>query len=187
VLNGQVKPGDTVAIIGAGPIGLAAVLLSRLYRPGQINAVDLEEARLERARQFGADVTIRGGGDEVKQRVMELTGGGGVDVAMEAVGIPETFELCTDLVKPGGRVANIGVHGKAACLHLERLWAHNITITTRLVDTVSVPQLLSLIRAGRFDPTVFATHTFALAEAMDAYDVFSRAGETGALKVVLKG
>ncbi|MGV3721696.1 MAG: zinc-dependent alcohol dehydrogenase family protein [Actinomycetota bacterium] len=186
VLNGQVKPGDTVAVVGAGPIGLAAVLLSRLYSPGLIIAIDLEESRLERARQFGADATVRGGGEDVLQRVMELTHGAGVDVAMEAVGIPATFELCADLVKPGGRVANIGVHGKPVCLHLERLWAHNITITTRLVDTVSVPQLLQLIQAGRFDPTVFATHTFPLSEVMEAYDIFSRAGETGALKVVLK-
>lgn len=186
VLNGQVKPGDTVAIVGAGPIGLAAVLLSRLYSPSQIIAIDLEAARLERVRQFGADATIQSGAEDVKARVMELTGGAGVDVAMEAVGIPETFELCAELVKPGGRVANIGVHGKPVTLHLERLWAHNITITTRLVDTVTVPQLLNLIQARRFDPTVFATHTFRLDEAIAAYDVFSRAGETGALKVVLK-
>jgi alcohol dehydrogenase len=186
VLNGQVKPGDTVAIVGAGPIGLAAVLLARLYSPSQIIAIDLETARLERARQFGADATIQSGVEDVKARVIELTGGAGVDVAMEAVGIPETFELCAELVKPGGRVANIGVHGKPVTLHLERLWAHNITITTRLVDTVTVPQLLNLIQARRFDPTVFATHTFRLDEAMAAYDVFSRAGETGALKVVLK-
>ncbi len=185
VLNGQVKPGDVVAIVGAGPIGLAAVLLSRLYSPSRIIAIDLEEARLELARQFGADVTLRSS-EDTRDRVMELTGGAGVDVAMEAVGVPETFELCTDLVRPGGRVANIGVHGKPACLHLERLWAHNVTITTRLVDTVSVPQLLKLIQAGRFDPTLFATHTFPLSDAMEAYDVFSRAGETGALKVVLK-
>jgi len=186
VLNGQVKPGDTVAIVGAGPIGLAAVMLSRLYSPGLIIAVDLDASRLGRARQFGADATVGGGGEDVLSRVMELTQGAGVDVAMEAVGIPSTFELCTDLVKPGGRVANIGVHGQSACLHLERLWAHNITITTRLVDTVSVPQLLRLIQAGRFDPTVFATHRFPLSEVMQAYDVFSRAGETDALKVVLK-
>lgn len=186
VLNGQVKPGDTVAVVGAGPIGLAAILLSRLFSPGLIVAIDLDPARLERARQFGADVTIQSNVEDVRERVSEITRGAGVDVAMEAVGVPETFELCADLVKPGGRVANIGVHGKPACLHLERLWAHNITITTRLVDTTSVPQLLSLIQARRFDPTVFATHSFPLAEAMDAYDVFSRAGETGALKVVLK-
>jgi alcohol dehydrogenase len=157
-----------------------------LHSPGLIIAIDLEEARLERARQFGADATIRSGAEDVKARVMELTRGEGVDVAMEAVGIPETFELCAELVKPGSRVANIGVHGKPCTLHLERLWAHNITITTRLVDTVSIPQLLTLIQARRFDPTVFATHTFALPQALEAYDVFSRAGETGALKVVLK-
>jgi alcohol dehydrogenase len=186
VLNGSVKPGDSIAVVGAGPIGLSAILLSRLHSPGLIIAIDLEEARLERARQFGADATIRSGSEDVKARVMELTRGAGVDVAMEAVGVPETFELCAELVKPGGRVANIGVHGKPCTLHLERLWAHNITITTRLVDTVTIPQLLTLIQARRFDPTVFATHNFALAQAMEAYDVFSRAGETNALKVVLK-
>jgi alcohol dehydrogenase len=186
VLNGAVKPGDSVAIVGAGPIGLAAVLLSRLHSPSLILAIDLEPARLERARQLGADATIRSGMEDVPARVRELTGGAGVDVAMEAVGIPETFELCADLLKPGGRLANIGVHGEPVTLHLERLWAHNITITTRLVDTVSIPQLLSLIEAQRFDPTVFVTHTFPLVDTMAAYDVFSRAGESGALKVVLK-
>jgi alcohol dehydrogenase len=186
VLNGAVKPGDTVAIIGAGPIGLAAVLMSRLYSPALIIAVDRTATRLERAQQFGADATIESGREDVLQRVMELTGGAGVDVAMEAVGLPETFELCTELVKPGGRVANIGVHGKPASLHLERLWAKNITITTRLVDTISIPPLLTLIAARRFDPTMLATHTFSLQESMTAYDVFSRAGETDALKVVLK-
>jgi len=186
VLNGAVKPGDTVAIIGAGPIGLAAVLMSRLYRPGLIIAVDRAATRLGRARQFGADATIESGREDVLQRVMDLTKGAGVDVAMEAVGLPETFELCTELVKPGGRVANIGVHGKPVSLHLERLWAQNITITTRLVDTISIPPLLTLIAARRFDPTMLATHTFSLDESMTAYDVFSRAGETDALKVVLK-
>jgi alcohol dehydrogenase len=184
ILNGQVKPGDSIAIVGAGPIGLAAVLLSQLYSPSLVIAIDLEAARLEKARALGANVVLESGVD-VKERVFELCEGG-VDVAMEAVGVPETFELCADLVKPGGRVANIGVHGKPVSLHLERLWAHNITITTRLVDTTTVPQLLRLIQAGRFDPTVFATHTFRLHEAMAAYDVFSRAGETGALKVVMK-
>ncbi len=185
VINGQVKPGDTIAIVGAGPIGLAAVMLSRLFSPGLVIVVDLDASRLERARAFGADVTVRSGVEDVKARVSQLTGDG-VDVAIEAVGIPATFELCADLVKPGGRIANIGVHGKPATLHLERLWAHNVTITTRLVDTVTVPQLLKLIRAKRFDPTLFATHTFPMDEAMAAYDVFSRAEETGALKVVLK-
>ena len=161
------------------------MLLSRLYSPSTIIVIDLEAARLAKARELGADITLQSGVESVKERVLELTAGG-MDVAMEAVGVPETFELCADLVKPGGRVASIGVHGKPASLHLERLWAHNITITTRLVDTVTVPQLLRLIQARRFDPTVFATHTFRLNEAMNAYDVFSRAGETGALKVVLK-
>lgn len=186
VLNGGVRPGDTVAIVGAGPIGLAAILLSRLYSPSLIIAIDLEASRLERARQFGADAMIQSGVEDPKARVMELTQDAGVDAAIEAVGRPETFELCTELVKPGGRVANIGVHGKPVMLHLERLWAQNVTITTRLVDTVSIPSLLTLIQARRFDPTLFVTHTFPLPEVMAAYDVFSRAGETGALKVVLK-
>jgi alcohol dehydrogenase len=186
VLNGAVKPGDRIAIVGAGPIGLAAILTSRLYSPSLIIAIDLEAARLERSRQFGADLTIQSSVEDPKARVMELTQDAGVDVAIEAVGVPETFELCTELVKPGGRVANIGVHGKPVALHLERLWSQNVTITTRLVDTVSIPSLLTLIQARRFDPTLLASHTFPLAEVMTAYDVFSRAGETGALKVVLK-
>lgn len=186
ILNGEVTPGDTVAIIGAGPIGLAACLLAQLHSPSMTIAIDLEAPRLEFARQFGADETIQSGVEDVMERVMELTHGAGVDVAMEAVGIPETFELCADLVRPGGRVANIGVHGGPVSLHLERLWAKNIAITTRLVDTVSLPQLIKLLQARRFDPSKFITHTFPLAEAMQAYDVFSRPGDTGALKVMLK-
>ncbi len=186
VLNGLVAPGDTVAIVGAGPIGLAAVLTARLYTPGTIAVIDLADSRLESARRFGADVTINNGEEDAVAAIMERTGGEGADVAFEAVGVPETFELAADLIRPGGRVANIGVHGRPAHLHLERLWIRDVTITTGLVDTFSIPQLMRLIASGRLDPSLFATHRFALGESMDAYDVFGRAAETNALKVVLQ-
>jgi alcohol dehydrogenase len=187
VLNGMVSPGDVVAIVGAGPIGLAAILTAQLYTPGNIVAIDLADSRLESARRFGADTLINNGREDALARVMELTDGLGADVAFEAVGVPETFELAADLVRPGGRVANIGVHGHAATLHLERLWIRDVTITTGLVDTFSIPQLMRLIASGRLDPSLFATHRFALGETMAAYDTFADAAGTGALKIVLQG
>jgi alcohol dehydrogenase len=185
VLNGQVRPGDTIAVVGAGPIGLAAILGAQLYSPSRIVAVDLADQRLDAASKFGADVGINSADEDPVQRVMELTGGLGADVAMEAVGIPETFELCARLVRPGGRVANLGVHGVPATLHLEDLWIRNVTITTGLVDTYSTPQLLELLAQGRVETKPFITHRFALDEFVEAYDEFSRPQETGALKVVL--
>jgi alcohol dehydrogenase len=187
VLNGMVSPGDTVAIVGAGPIGLAAILTARLYTPGRIVAIDLADSRLESARRFGADETINNGREDAVARVMELTDGLGADVACEAVGVPQTFELATELIRPGGRVANIGVHGTSAELHLEKLWIRDITITTGLVDTFSIPQLLRLIASGRLDPSLFATHHYPLGDTMTAYDTFADAANTGALKVVLQG
>jgi alcohol dehydrogenase len=187
VLNGGVQPGDTVAIVGAGPVGLAAVLTAQLYTPAQIIAIDLSDARLEKAREFGADVTINNGSVDAVARVMELTGDLGADVVIEAVGVPATFELCTELVRPGGRVANVGVHGHSAALHLEKLWARDVTITTGLVDTFSVPQLLKLVAGGQLDTTPFITHRFPLGETMLGYDAFAAAAETHALKVVLEG
>ncbi len=187
VLNGKVSPGDVVAVVGAGPIGLAAMLTASLYTPGRIVAIDLADGRLDSARSFGADVTINNGREDAVARTMELTDGMGADVAFEAVGVPATFELATDLIRPGGRVANIGVHGHSATLHLERLWTRDVTITTGLVDTRTIPQLMSLVASGRLDPTVFATHRVALEEAMSAYDTFADATNTGALKVVLNG
>lgn len=184
VLNGKVEPGQTVVVVGAGPIGLAAIETARFYSPGHVVAVDLAESRLEAAKQFGADITITAA-DDVERVVAELTGGMGADLAIEAVGVPETFELCTRLVRPGGRVANVGVHGKPATLHLEQLWIRNVTITTGLVDTVTTPTLLKMLANGRLDAERFATHHFALDEMDLAYDVFARAGETGALKAVL--
>ncbi|MGZ4221771.1 MAG: zinc-dependent alcohol dehydrogenase family protein [Solirubrobacteraceae bacterium] len=187
VLNGMVSPGDLVAIVGAGPIGLAAILTARLYTPGKIVAIDLAESRLEGARRFGADETINNGDEDAVARIMEMTDGLGADVAFEAVGVPQTFELATDLIRPGGRVANIGVHGKAVTLHLEKLWIRDVTVTTGLVDTHSIPQLMRLIVSGRLDPSLFATHRFALGDTMAAYDTFADAAHTNALKVVLCG
>jgi alcohol dehydrogenase len=187
VLNGRVRPGDLVAIVGAGPIGLAAVLTAKLYTPATIVAIDVADARLEHAKAFGADVTINNAREDAATKLFELTEGLGVDVAIEAVGVPETFELCADIVRPGGHVANIGVHGKPATLHLERLWIKDVTIMTGLVDTFTTPTLLKLIAQGRLDATRFATHRFKLADAMEAYDAFSAAAETNALKVVLEG
>src|ERR1700730_2212937 len=186
VLNGGVQPGDTVAILGAGPVGLAAVMTAKLYTPGQIIAIDLSPGRLEKALEFGADVTINNRTEDALVRVLELTGGLGADVAIEAVGVPATFELCTELVRPGGRVANVGVHGHSAALHLEKLWARDVTITTGLVDTFSVPQLLKLVAGGRLDTTPFITHRFPLSESMSGYDTFAAAVETHALEVALE-
>jgi alcohol dehydrogenase len=186
VLNGRVEPGDTIAVVGAGPIGLATIMTAKLHTPGLIIAIDLADARLEQALEFGADVTINNGVEDAVAKVMELTDGLGADVAIEAVGVPETFELCTELIRPGGRVANVGVHGKCATLHLEKLWIRDVMITTGLVDTNTTPKLLRLIEGGRLDPTVFATHRFPLADTEQAYDVFGAAAETHALKIVLE-
>jgi alcohol dehydrogenase len=185
VLNGRVEPGDTVVVVGAGPIGLATIMTAKLHTPGRIIAIDLADSRLEKAREFGADVTINNGREDAVARVLEVTGGLGADVAVEAVGVPETFELCAELIRPGGRVANVGVHGHSATLHLEKLWIRDVMIMTGLVDTSTTPKLLKLIEGGRLDPTVFATHHFALADAEQAYDVFAAAADTQALKVVL--
>ncbi len=185
VLNGKVRPGDTVAVVGAGPIGLAALVGAKLFSPGHLVAIDLADSRLEAAKGFGADVTVNNGREDAVAAVQELTEGLGADVAIEAVGIPQTFELCTELVRPGGHVANIGVHGQPATLHLESLWIRDVTITTGLVDTYSTPTLLRLVRAHHIESARFVSHHFKLDQIIEAYDVFARANETGALKVVL--
>ena len=187
VLNGGVRPGDTVAIVGAGPIGLAAIMTAKLLTPGKIVAIDLADARLAKALDFGADVAINNGSEDAVARIMDLTDGHGADVAIEAVGVPETFELCAELIRPGGRVANVGVHGHSATLHLEKLWIRDVTITTGLVDTSTTPQLLQLIADGRLDPTPLATHHYELGETEAAYTTFADAATTNALKVVLSG
>ncbi|MEV0189597.1 zinc-dependent alcohol dehydrogenase family protein [Kitasatospora purpeofusca] len=185
VLNGRVRPGDTVVIVGAGPIGLAAVLTARLYSPARIVAVDLAPSRLDAAKRFGADVTLTVA-EATPEALRELSRDGlGADVAVEAVGVPDSFELCTRVVRPGGRVANVGVHGKPAVLHLEDLWIRDVTVTTGLVDTRSTPMLLDMLAAGRLDVSGLVTHRFGLDEMQDAYDVFAAAGDNGALKVAL--
>lgn len=186
VLNGSVRPGDTVVVVGAGPVGLAAVATARLYSPARIIAVDLAPSRLAKARELGADAVVNAA-EEPEMLVGDLTDGLGADVVMEAVGVPETFEMCTRMVRPGGRVANIGVHGKPATLHLEDLWIKDVTITTGLVDTSSTPMLLRMLAASRLPTSSLISHRFELGQMEEAYEVFSRAGETGALKVVLGG
>ena len=184
VLNGRVSPADTVAVVGAGPIGLAAIKTAQLFSPGRVIAVDLAESRLEAAKLFGADITILASSDP-EGVVAELTDGLGADVVIEAVGVPETFELCTRLVRAGGHVANVGVHGAPVSLHLEDLWIKNVTITTGLVDTYSTPTLMSMLATGQLDTAPFVTHHFPMEAMTEAYDIFSRASETAALKVVL--
>jgi alcohol dehydrogenase len=185
VLNGHVQPGDVVAIVGAGPIGLSAIMSARLFSPSHIISIDLADSRLDAAKRFGADVVVNNSREDALAAVMELTGGLGADVAIEAVGIPATFELATTLIRPCGHVANIGVHGKPATLHLETLWIRDVTITTGLVDTYSTPTLLRLTTGGQLDAAQFVTHHFAMHDMIDAYDTFARAGDTGALKVVI--
>lgn len=185
VMNGRVQPGDVVAVVGSGPIGLSAVMAARLYSPSHIVAIDQADARLEAAKLFGADVIVNNSREDALAAIQELTDGLGADVAIEAVGVPATFELATQLIRPGGHVANIGVHGEAVALHLEELWIRDVTITTGLVDTYSTPTLLKLVRGHQLDAGRFITHHFALEEMAEAYDVFGRASQTGALKVLI--
>jgi alcohol dehydrogenase len=185
VRNGAIQPGDVVAVVGAGPIGLSAITGARLMSPSHIVAIDQADSRLEAAKHFGADVTINNAVADPSSELQWLTDDLGVDVAIEAVGVPETFELCADLVRPGGHVANIGVHGRPATLHLERLWIRDITITTGLVDTYSTPTLLRLVKSRQIDARPFVTHRFGKDEVLTAYDVFDRASETDALKMVI--
>jgi alcohol dehydrogenase len=186
VRNGGVKPGDAIAVVGAGPVGLAAMMTAAIAGASRIIAVDLAASRLRHAESFGATHTVAGG-EDAEQQILDIADGEGVDVAMEAVGIPATFDLCTRIVKPGGTVANIGVHGAPTTLHLEDLWIKNITITTGLVSGSTVPTLLQLVRDGRIEAEKLGTHHFALDEIEQAYDVFGAADEHDALKVVLSG
>jgi alcohol dehydrogenase len=185
VLNGNVRPGDVVAIVGAGPVGLAAITGAQLFSPSHIVAIDVSDARLEAAKHFGADVTVNNSRENPLTVIQDLTGRLGADVSIEAVGVPATFELAVKLVRPGGRIANVGVHGAPATLDLEDLWIKDITITTGLVDTYSTPTLLKLVTSGQINAKRFITHHFGLDDFDEAYDVFGRAADTGALKVVL--
>jgi alcohol dehydrogenase len=186
VMNGRVKPGDTIAIVGAGPVGLAVLLTAQFYSPAAIVMIDLDDKRLAVAKEFGATTLINSGDGKAAERVMALTGGAGVDVAIEAVGVPATFAICQGIVGAGGHIANVGVHGKPVELHLEKLWDRNITLTTRLVDTVTTPMLLKVVQAGTLQPRKLVTHRFALHDAMKAYDTFGNAAAESALKVILR-
>ncbi|MCC8930193.1 zinc-dependent alcohol dehydrogenase family protein [Rhodococcus sp. I2R] len=185
VLNGRVQPGDVVVIIGAGPIGLAAVMTSKLLSPSRIVVVDQDPGRLAAALKLGADIVIDNSSEDVLEAVRAITDGLGADVAMEAVGIPATFEMAVEVVRPGGHVANIGVHGAPVMLHLEDIWIRDLTITTGLVDTFSTPTLAKLASDGLLDPAGLITHRFSMNEFAEAYDVFSGAADSGALKVVV--
>lgn len=186
VLNGQVKPGDTVAIIGAGPVGLAALLTAQFYTPSMLIMIDMDDNRLKVSRTFGASHFVNPQKEDAVSRIFELTGKKGADVVIEAVGVPSTFELCQSIVAPGGHIANIGVHGKKADLHLEKLWSHNITITTRLVDTVTTPMLFKSVQSNKLTPEKLITHHFRLDDIIHAYDVFGNAAKEQALKVILE-
>jgi alcohol dehydrogenase len=186
VLNGKVAPGNTVAIVGAGPIGLAALLTAQFYSPAEIVMIDLDDNRLEVAKRFGATATINSANGDAVETVMKMTGKRGVDTAIEAVGIPATFELCQQLVAPGGVIANIGVHGTKVNLHLEQLWDRNISITTRLVDTVAIPMLFKTVGSHKIDPKRLITHRFKLDQILDAYETFGHAAKTKALKVIIE-
>jgi alcohol dehydrogenase len=185
VLNGNVRPGDVVAVIGAGPVGLAAITGAQLFSPSHVVAIDLSDARLEAAKQFGADVIVNNSREDPLGVIRDLTGRLGADVSIEAVGVPATFELAVKLIRPGGRIANVGVHGAPVMLDLADQWIRDITITTGLVDTFSTPTLLRLVASGQINAKRFITHHFGLDEFDEAYDVFTRAADTGALKVVL--
>jgi len=186
VLNGKVAPGATVAIVGSGPIGLAALLTAQFYSPAEIIMIDLDDSRLEVAKRFGATSTVNSSGGKAVETVMKMTGNRGVDTAIEAVGIPATFELCEEIVAPGGTIANIGVHGTKVALRLEALWDRNITITTRLVDTVSTPMLMKTLQSHKIDPKLLITHRFKLDTILEAYETFAHAANTRALKVIIE-
>ena len=186
VLNGKVQPGSTVAIVGAGPIGLAALLTAQFYSPAEVIMVDLDDNRLEVAKRFGATAVVNSANGKAKETILAMTGKRGVDTAIEAVGIPATFELCQKIIAPGGTIANVGVHGTKVDLHLEELWDRNITISTRLVDTVSTPMLLKSMGSQKIDPRQLITHRFKLDQIIEAYETFGSAAKTKALKVIIE-
>ena len=186
VLNGKVQPGSTVAIVGSGPIGLAALLTAQFYSPAEIIMIDLDDNRLDVAKRFGATATVNSADGNAAETVMKMTAERGVDTAIEAVGVPATFEFCQKIIAPGGTIANIGVHGKKVDLHLESLWDRNISITTRLVDTATIPMLFKTVSSHKIDPKLLITHRFKLDNILDAYETFGNAARTKALKVIIE-
>lgn len=184
VLNGKIQPGSTVAIVGAGPIGLAVLLTAQLYSPSLIIMIDKDKHRLDIAKQLGATYILDSNSENIINKVMDITKYG-VDVAIEAVGIPDTFVMCENIVAPGGTIANIGVHGVEVPLHLERLWSQNITITTRLVDTITTPMLLKMVASKKIDPGVLISHHFNFENIMEAYETFAEGSKTQAIKMII--
>lgn len=185
VINGEVQPGDVIAIVGAGPIGMSALLTAQLYSPAEIIMIDLDDNRLEMSKKFGATQTVNSSKSDAVKQVMELTDGKGVDVTIEAVGFPVTFDICQQILKPGGRLANVGVHGKPVELHLEQLWIRNVKISTGLVNTSTTPMLLKTVESGKISPQQLVTHRFPLDQIIHAYDVFGNAAKEKAMKVIL--
>lgn len=185
VQNGRVRPGDTIAIVGAGPIGMSALLTAQFYSPAKIYMIDLDDNRLKAAKAFGATEVINSGKEDVAKKIMAGTKDG-VDVAIEAVGMPATFDVCQAIVRPGGRIANVGVHGKPVNLQIQDLWIRNITLTTGLVNTNTTPMLLKTVTSGRIDPNKLVTHHFKLKDILHAYDVFGNAAKENAMKVIIE-
>lgn len=186
VLNGKIQPGASVAIVGAGPIGLAALLTAQFFAPSELIMVDLDDNRLAVSKRFGASHTVNSKDGTAAEQIHKLTNGRGVDTAIKAVGIPATFQICQDIVAAGGTIANIGVHGSKVDLHLEKLWSQNVTITTRLVDTVTIPMLIKTLQSKRIDATQLITHHFKLADILKAYETFGNAANSKALKVIIE-
>ena len=185
VRNGRVKPGDVVAVVGAGPVGLSAMMTAGLYGASRIVAIDLDDNRLAQAKNFGATDSVNSGSAGWKAKLMAMTDGMGVDVAIEAVGVPQTFDMATEIIRPGGTVANVGVHGTSVELKLQDLWIKDVAITTGLVSATTTPMLLKLVAQGKLTPERFVTHRFTFDSIMDAYDTFSRAAQSKALKVII--
>jgi alcohol dehydrogenase len=185
IRNGEARLGERLAIVGAGPVGLAALLTARLYSLAQTIVVDVDDHRLEVAKSLGATDVVSTRDGQAVERVSHLTQKKGVDVAIEAVGLPVTFDICQRIVAPGGRIANIGVHGRPVELALHRLWSHNITLRTALVDTSTIPVLMTLVQAGWLEPAQLITHRFTLGDIEKAYDTFENAAQKRALKVIL--
>ena len=186
VLNGRVEPGSTVAIVGAGPVGLAALLTAQLYSPSELILVDLDDHRLEVGKGLGATSVVNSRDGKAVEAILRLTGGRGVDTAIEAVGVAATFAICEGIVAAGGVLANVGVHGSKVDLHLERLWSHNVTITTRLVDAVTTSKLLKAVVARKLEPKRLITHRYPLDKILEAYETFGKAATSQALKVILE-
>ncbi|MDO5685886.1 MAG: zinc-dependent alcohol dehydrogenase family protein [Neisseria sp.] len=186
VQYGDVKLGDTIAIVGSGPIGMSCLLTAQFYSPANIIMIDLDDNRLAMAKELGATHIINSGKEDAVAKVMELTNGRGVDCAMEAVGVSATFDICQRIVKEGGNVANVGVHGHSVNFEIERLWIKNITLTTGLVNANTTGTLMKSCECGKLPMARLVTHRFKFSEMEKAYDVFKNAAQEKAMKVIIE-